>query len=66
MLVKHLIRELQKCDAEAEVFIYGDDGDLPTYGVERIKRGVLISARWAEDDNTQDTPTPLESEDGTS
>ena len=67
MKVKHLIRELQKCPPEAEVWTEGCDCQGESFSVEIQKRdgSVMINREWDKGpndeyyDNTHDTPKPL-------
>lgn len=64
MKVKHLIRELKKCNPELEVITEGCDCQGDSAAVKRQKTSVLIirGASLETDepyDNTQDTLEPL-------
>lgn len=65
MLVKHLIRELQKCDPELPVETEGCDCYGDTYFVEQneslvcIQRSDFIVRFPDKYDNTLDTPLPI-------
>ena len=71
MLVKHLIRELQKCPPDAPVSTEGCDCYGESYAVKVESDGVSIirnplpsfDTAYREYDNTQDTPEPLLVED---
>jgi len=62
MLVKHLIRELEKFDAEAEVYTEGCDCSGDTYAVELDADGTVLIQRSDgkndDYDNKADTPVP--------
>lgn len=65
MLVKHLIRELQKCDPEAEVITEGCDCVGDTFSLAVNGKVVEVSRpdRYVSHpdlyENTSDTPHPL-------
>ena len=67
MLVKHLIRELQKCNPEAEVTTEGCDCTGDSYNLEITPDGMLVEigrhdayVRYPDKyDNRTDTPKPL-------
>lgn len=65
MLVKHLIRELQKCNPEARVITEGCDCTGDTYSLAPESKGRWVeisrSERYTKKyDNGSDTPDPLE------
>lgn len=63
MRVKHLIRELRKCDPEAEVVTEGSDRAADARTVKLRRPGEVIICRTvsgeAPYDNAEDTPDPL-------
>ena len=61
MRVKHLIRELQKCDQESDVVIRTEYYSDNTFRLIEANHGVYIDTRELLDDyhTMDDTPYPL-------
>lgn len=61
MLVKHLIRELQHCNPDSEVWTEGCDCIGETYSVSHETDGSVMINRPARGiyQNGEDTPEPL-------
>lgn len=64
MRVKHLIRELHRCDPEAEVLTEGCDCYGDSYALDTSEAGEVLIQRSAMCDtayqNSDDTPRPLD------
>lgn len=62
MKVKHLIKELQKCDPEMEVMTDSEGYEYDTCYLEFRSEGILIThdkGMLSNYENDQDTPKPL-------